>query len=82
MTAIGSVSTPRLGRGSLNPMLATIRSADLTLDDVGARLFAQVLGEAACGRLETALAALPMSRPGVRIGKGWQLQPFLEQNAR
>lgn len=59
-------------------MLATVRrSADLTLNDDGAQLFAQALDEAACGRLETALAALPTSRPGVRIGEGRQLQPFL-----
>jgi hypothetical protein len=59
-------------------MLATVcRSADLTLNDDGAQLFAQALDEAACGRLETALAALPTSRPGVRIGEGRQLQSFL-----
>ena len=59
-------------------MLASVcRSANLTLHDDGAQLFAQALDEAACGCLETALAALPMSRPGVRIGEGRQLQPFL-----
>jgi hypothetical protein len=59
-------------------MLSTVRrSANLTLNDDGAQLFAHALDEAACGRLETALAALPTSRPGVRIGKGRQLQPFL-----
>jgi hypothetical protein len=59
-------------------MLSTVcRSADLTLNDDGAQLFAQALDEGACGRLEIALAALPTSRPGVRIGKGRQLQPFL-----
>ncbi|WP_445193881.1 phytanoyl-CoA dioxygenase family protein [Sphingomonas sp. Tas61C01] len=59
-------------------MLATVcRSADLTFDNHGAELFAQALDEAACGRLEAALAALPKSRPGVRIREGRQLQPFL-----
>ena len=53
------------------------RFADLTLNDDGAQLFAQALDEAACDRLETALAALPTSRPGVRIGECRQLQPFL-----
>lgn len=59
-------------------MLSTVcRSADLTLDDDGAQLFAQALDEGACCCLEIALAALPKSRPGVRIGEGQQLQPFL-----
>lgn len=59
-------------------MLAIVRqSADLALNDDGAQLFAQALDEAACGRLETALAGLPASRPGVRIGEGQQLQTFL-----
>ena len=65
-------------RASLSLMLSTVRrSADLTLNDDGAQLFEHALDEAACGRLETALATLPTSRPGVRIGKGRQLQPFL-----
>ncbi len=59
-------------------MLTTVcRSADLKLNDDGAQLFAQALDEAACCCLETALAALPTSRPGVRIAEGRQLQPFL-----
>lgn len=53
------------------------RSADLTLDKDGAELFAQALDEAECLRLEAALAALPTSMPGVRIGDGSQLAPFL-----
>lgn len=76
VTAYGS-GRRRVGRASLNLMLAPVRrSADLTLNDDGAQLFAQALDEAACGRLETALAALPTSRPDVRIGEGRQLQPF------
>ena len=68
-----------VGHASLKLMLANVRrSADLTLNDDGAKLFAQALDEAACCRLETALAALPTSRPGVRIGEGGQLKPFLE----
>ena len=71
-------STPGVGSASLSLMRATVRrSDDLTLNDDGAQLFAQALDEAACGRLEIALAALPTSRPGVRIGEGRQLQPFL-----
>lgn len=59
-------------------MLTTgCRSADLTFNDDGAQLFAQALDEPACCRLETALAALPTSRPGVRIAEGRQLRPFL-----
>lgn len=74
----GSGSTPRAGRASLSHMLATVcHSADLTLNDDGAQLFAQALDEAACGCLETVLAALPRSRPGVRIWEGRQLRPFL-----
>lgn len=53
------------------------RSVDLTLDKDGAKLFAQALDEAECLRLEAALAALPTSMPGVRIGDGSQLAPFL-----
>jgi hypothetical protein len=61
-------------------MLATVRrSADLTLNDDGAQLFAQALDEAACNRLEIALATLPMRKPGVRIGEGLQLKPFLDK---
>ena len=72
-------STPRVGRASLSHMIVTVRrSTDLTINDDGAQLFTQALDEAACGRLETALAALPTSRPGVRIGEGRQLQPFLD----
>jgi hypothetical protein len=78
MSENGSGSTPRVGRASLSHMLATVcRSADLTLNDDGAQLFAQALDEAACACLETALAALPRSRPGVRISEGRELQPFL-----
>jgi hypothetical protein len=59
-------------------MLAIVRPSDvLTLTDDGAQLFARALDEAACSRLETALTMLPTSRPGVRIGEGQQLQPFL-----
>ena len=72
-------STPQVGRASLSFMLAAVRrSADLTLNDDGAQLFAQALDEAACGRLENALAALPTSRPGVRIRDERQLQTFLD----
>ena len=60
-------------------MLAKIaRSADLNLDEDGAQLFAQVLDEATCVRLEAALAALPSSVPGVRIGDEPLLKPFLD----
>ncbi len=60
-------------------MLATARrSPDLNLDDDGAQLFAQALDDAACRRLEAALAALPTSKPGVRIREGPQLEPFLD----
>ncbi|MBW6530478.1 phytanoyl-CoA dioxygenase family protein [Sphingomonas sp. RRHST34] len=55
------------------------RSADLTLNDDGAQLFAQALNEAACGCLETALSALPASKPGVRIAEGRQAQSFLDR---
>lgn len=41
-------------------------------------MFARALDEAACIRLEAALAALPTSMPGVRIGGDPQLKPFLE----
>ncbi|MBY9062497.1 phytanoyl-CoA dioxygenase family protein [Sphingomonas yunnanensis] len=62
-------------------MLGTLcRSADLTLNDDGAQLFAQVLDEAACGRLEIALSALPASRPGVRIEEGRQSLSFLDRS--
>lgn len=54
------------------------RSADLALGKDGAQVFANALNEAACTRLETALAKLPMSMPGVRIGDGQQLKPLLE----
>ncbi|WP_132908818.1 phytanoyl-CoA dioxygenase family protein [Sphingomonas sp. BK235] len=61
-------------------MLGTLcRSSDLTLENDGARLVAQALNEAACGRLETALSALPASKPGVRIEEGRQLQSFLDR---
>ncbi|WP_342657301.1 phytanoyl-CoA dioxygenase family protein [Sphingomonas sp. NY01] len=61
-------------------MLGTLcRSADLTLNNDGAQLFAQALDEAACGCLETALSALPARRPGVRIEEGRQLQSFLNR---
>lgn len=74
-----SGSTPSVGGASLTSMLATVRqSADLTLDEDGAQLFARALDEVGCGRLEAALAALPTSKPGVRIGDGPQLKPFLE----
>lgn len=60
-------------------MLATIdRSADLTLEEDGAQLFARVLDEDTCLRLEAALAALPTNMPGVRIGDGPQLKPFFD----
>ena len=72
-------STPAIGGASLHPMLATTRqSADFTLNDDGAQLFAQALDEPACSRLEAALGALPTSKPGVRIGDGHQLKPFLD----
>ena len=54
------------------------RTADLRLADDGAQLFAQALDETACIRLEAALAALPTSMPGVRIGNGSQLRPLLD----
>lgn len=61
-------------------MLATIRrSAHLAFDGDGAQLFAQTLDGPACSRLEIAFAALPTSRPGVRIGEGLQLKPFLDK---
>lgn len=41
-------------------------------------MFSQYLDKAACIRLETALAALPLSRPGVRIGERWLLRCFLD----
>lgn len=63
----------------INMLARTGQSADLNLDKDGAQLFAQALDEAACIRLEAALAALPSSRPGVRIGDGPQLKPFLDR---
>lgn len=64
---------------NLTTMLARAdQSADITLGEHGAQLFAQALDEAACIRLEAALAALPTSMPGVRIGNGSQLKPFLD----
>jgi len=81
MEACGSGSTPRVGRAILSHMLATVcRSAGLTLNDDGAQLFPQALDEAACGCLETALAALPRGGPGVRIWEVRQLQPFLNDS--
>lgn len=63
-------------------MLAkTARSVDLRFAEDGAQLFAQALNEADCIRLEAALAALPTSMPGVRIGNGEQLEPFLDTAA-
>jgi hypothetical protein len=60
-------------------MLARLdQHTDLNLDQNGAGLFAQALDEAALIRLEAALAALPTNVPGVRIGEGQQLKPFLE----
>ena len=65
-------------RASLSTMLASsFRSADLTLSDDGAQLFAQALDKAECICLEAALAALPESKPGVRIAEAPQLQSFL-----
>ena len=57
---------------------STYRPADMRLDEDGAELFARALDEAACIRLEASLAALPTTAPGVRIGNGSQLQPFLD----
>ena len=54
------------------------RSVDLTFDNDGAELHAQALNEADCVRLEAALAALPTSVPGVRIGDGSPLKRFVE----
>lgn len=77
---IGSGSSTRAGEcASLNTMLASAsRPADITLEKDGAQLFAHALDEAACIRLEAALAALPTGMPGVRIGDGPQLKPFLD----
>ncbi|WP_419826886.1 hypothetical protein [Sphingomonas sp.] len=70
---------PASGLGYLINMLArTDRSADLNLDEGGAQLFAQALDEAASIRLEAALATLPSSVQGARIGGGPQLKPFLD----
>ncbi len=52
--------------------------SDLNLDRDGAELFAQALDESALVRLEAALAALPVDMPGVRIGEGPLLKPFLQ----
>ena len=72
------MSTSTVGSATLFNVLArTARSADLTLEKDGAELFAQALDEADCIRLEAALVALPTSMPGVRIGDGSQLKPFL-----
>ena len=61
-------------------MLArTDQSADLNLDKDGAQLFAQALDETACIRVEAALAVLPSSVPGVRIGDEPQLELFLDR---
>lgn len=61
-------------------MLArTDQFADLNLDKEGAQLFAQALDETACIRVEAALAVLPSSVPGVRIGDGPQLELFLDR---
>lgn len=54
------------------------QAADLRLDQDGAEFFAQALDEAALIRLEAALAALPTNVPGVRIGEGRKLKPFLD----
>lgn len=63
---------------TLSTMLASaFRSANPTLSDDGAQLFAQALDKAACIRLEAALTALPTSKPGVRIGDAPQLKEFL-----
>lgn len=60
-------------------MLASARrSFGLALDEDGAELFAEALDEAACTRLEAALAALPTSTPGVRISESRLLKPFLD----
>jgi hypothetical protein len=54
------------------------QTADLDLDQDGAELLAQTLDEATLTRLEAALAVLPTNVPGVRIGEGRKLKPFLE----
>jgi hypothetical protein len=62
----------------INMLTRSDQTADLDLDQDGAELFAQALDEAALTRLEAALAALPTNVPGVRIGEGRKLKPFLE----
>lgn len=52
--------------------------AELVFDKDGAQLFPQVLDEANCVRLEAAFAELPTNVPGVRIGDGFELAPFLD----
>lgn len=62
----------------INMLARTYQFVGLNLDKDGAQLFTQALDEAACIRLEAALAALPTSMPGVRIEDGAQLQPFID----
>lgn len=72
-------STRSATRASLNAMVVMAgRSAEVTLKKDGCQLFAQALDEAACFRLEAALAALPTNMPGVRIRDGSRLKAFLE----
>jgi len=67
-----------VSRASFSAMRSRARrSADITPGDDGFQLFAQAADGAACSRLEAALAALPTSKPGVRLGEDPQLKPFL-----
>ena len=70
---VGSTATAVLAIPS-----GMVARPDLDRDRDGAQLFAQALDEAACIRLEAALAALPTHTAGVRIGDAPRLKPFLD----
>jgi hypothetical protein len=71
-------TTTKVSATFINMLARSDQTADLDLDQDGAELFAQALDAAALTRLEAALAALPTNVPGVRIGEGRKLKPFLE----
>jgi hypothetical protein len=78
VAVVGRSTTTEVSATSISMLAKFDQTADLNLDQDGAELFAQALDEAGLMRLEATLAALPTNVPGVRIGEGRQLKPFLE----
>ena len=77
MNGLPKQSKFRLPARQIIGLMLGHRSADFNLDKDEAQCFTQALDEAACIRLEGALAALANSVSGVQIGDGPQLRPFL-----